>query len=51
MAPFGARNFHMHISLTPRLANWAGFEHQSGVIMNSVLPETAAREYKANLAK
>lgn len=49
MAPFGERNFHMHISLTPRLANWAGLEHQSGVILNSTLPEFAARHYLAKL--
>lgn len=49
--PFRKKQFHLHISITPRLAKWAGFEHQTKVIMNSVRPELAAREYKANLIK
>ena len=50
-SPLRAKNFHMHISITPRLAKWAGFEHQTGVMMNSVRPAIAAREYKKNLVK
>ncbi|MFH0927051.1 MAG: DUF4921 family protein [Candidatus Micrarchaeota archaeon] len=49
LSPFREKGYHMHISITPRLAKWAGFEHQTGVIMNSVRPETSAEEYKVNL--
>ncbi|MBL7056477.1 galactose-1-phosphate uridylyltransferase [Candidatus Woesearchaeota archaeon] len=45
-APEGkAMLFHMEI--TPRLASWAGFEHSSGIIVNSISPETAAKFYKS----
>ncbi|MFH1306158.1 MAG: DUF4931 domain-containing protein [Candidatus Micrarchaeota archaeon] len=51
LAPHRSKAFHMHISITPRIAKWAGFEHQTGVILNSVRPEIAAGEYKVNLRR
>lgn len=47
--PLNTKNFHFHISLTPRIAKWAGFEHQTGIILNSTAPEIAAQEYRLNL--
>ncbi|MFN3910018.1 MAG: DUF4931 domain-containing protein [Candidatus Anstonellaceae archaeon] len=47
--PLNRKNFHFHISLTPRIAKWAGLEHQTGIILNSIPPEIAAQEYKLNL--
>jgi UDPglucose--hexose-1-phosphate uridylyltransferase len=49
LGPLNSKNFHFHISLTPRIAKWAGFEHQTGVILNSIPPEVVAQEYKLNL--
>ena len=37
---------HFHIELTPRIATWAGFEFSTDAVINSVLPEDAARFYK-----
>ncbi|MCX8163158.1 MAG: hypothetical protein N3D10_01240 [Candidatus Micrarchaeota archaeon] len=48
-APYRVKNFHFHISLTPRIAKWAGLEHQTGVILNSASPNLVANEYKLNL--
>ncbi|MFH1510900.1 MAG: galactose-1-phosphate uridylyltransferase [Candidatus Woesearchaeota archaeon] len=44
-APKG-KNLHFHIELLPRLSNWAGFEYCSGIIINSVSPESAAEFYR-----
>lgn len=46
-SPPGA-NLHFHIELTPRLARWAGIELSSGIIINSVSPEAAARFYRGH---
>jgi len=43
--PKGA-DFHFHIEVCPRAAIWAGFELNSGVIINSVSPEDAAKFYR-----
>ena len=37
---------HFHIEVTPRMATWGGFEISSNAIINSVLPEDAARFYR-----
>ena len=37
---------HFHIEITPRIAKWAGFEFSTGAIINSVLPEDAAKFYR-----
>ena len=39
-------NLHFHIEITPRLAIWGGFELSTNAIINSVLPEDAARFYR-----
>ncbi|MBI2650791.1 DUF4931 domain-containing protein [Candidatus Woesearchaeota archaeon] len=39
-------NLHFHIEVTPRLATWGGFELSTNAIINSVLPEDAARFYR-----
>ncbi|MBI2144340.1 DUF4921 family protein [Candidatus Woesearchaeota archaeon] len=39
-------NFHFHIEVQPRLSIWAGFELNTGIIINSVTPEDAARFYR-----
>ncbi|MBS3148516.1 DUF4931 domain-containing protein [Candidatus Woesearchaeota archaeon] len=39
-------DFHFHIEVCPRVAMWAGFELQSGIIINSVSPEEAAAFYR-----
>jgi UDPglucose--hexose-1-phosphate uridylyltransferase len=38
--------FHFFISVAPRLTTWAGFEKQTGTIINPVSPEEAAKFYK-----
>jgi len=43
--PRGA-DFHFHIEICPRVALWAGFELGSGVIINSVSAEDAAKFYR-----
>ncbi|MBW2984566.1 DUF4921 family protein, partial [Candidatus Woesearchaeota archaeon] len=39
-------DLHFHIELCPRIAAWAGFEFSSGAIINSVMPEDAAKFYR-----
>jgi UDPglucose--hexose-1-phosphate uridylyltransferase len=36
---------HFHIQILPRIAEWAGFELGSGVVVNTVSPEEAAGFY------
>jgi len=38
-------NLHFHIEITPRMATWGGFEISTNAIINSVMPEDAARFY------
>tara|TARA_B100002003_G_C14097139_1_gene527688 strand:- start:49 stop:990 length:942 start_codon:yes stop_codon:yes gene_type:complete len=45
-APKG-HDLHFHIELTPRFAKWGGFELSTGAIINSVMPEDAAKFYKS----
>ncbi len=40
------KDFHFMIEVTPRLATWAGFEEDTGIIINSVSPELAAKFYR-----
>ena len=44
--PPGKENLHFHIEVTPRLATWGGFEISTEAIINSVLPEDAAKFYR-----
>lgn len=46
-APKGS-NLPFHITITPRMATWGGFELGSGCVINSVMPEDAAAFYKEN---
>ena len=39
-------NLHFHIEITPRIATWGGFELSTDFIINSVMPEDAAVEYR-----
>ena len=39
-------NLHFHIEITPRIAAWGGFELSTNAVINSVLPEDAARYYR-----
>ncbi len=39
-------NLHFHIEITPRIATWGGFEISTDAVINSVLPEEAARFYR-----
>jgi UDPglucose--hexose-1-phosphate uridylyltransferase len=39
-------NLHLHIEVAPRIANWAGFEFSTGITINSVMPEFAAKFYR-----
>lgn len=40
-------NIHFHIEITPRIATWGGFELSTNAIINSVMPEEAARFYRS----
>ncbi|MBI2663832.1 DUF4931 domain-containing protein [Candidatus Woesearchaeota archaeon] len=44
-SPAGS-DLHFHVEVTPRIANWAGFELSSGITINTVSPEDAARFYR-----
>lgn len=39
-------NLHFHIEITPRIATWGGFELSTNAVINSVMPEDAARFYR-----
>jgi UDPglucose--hexose-1-phosphate uridylyltransferase len=41
------KDLHFHIEVAPRIATWAGFEYASGVVINSVPPEEAAKYYRS----
>lgn len=45
VAPQG-EDLHFHIEVMPQIAIWGGFERGSGAIINSVLPEAAAKFYR-----
>ncbi|NJL43756.1 MAG: galactose-1-phosphate uridylyltransferase [Nitrosarchaeum sp.] len=38
--------FHFHVQVLPRLAKWAGFEHEVSVPINPVPPESASSFYR-----
>jgi UDPglucose--hexose-1-phosphate uridylyltransferase len=39
-------DLHVHMGLYPDIAIWGGFERGSGIVINSVLPEDAAKFYR-----
>lgn len=41
------KDLHFHVHLAPRLSKWAGFEHESGTIINAFPPESAANFYRS----
>ena len=43
-APKG-NDLHFHIEIIPRLSRWGGFEFETGTIINTVSPESAAKYY------
>ncbi|MFH1181665.1 MAG: DUF4931 domain-containing protein [Candidatus Woesearchaeota archaeon] len=45
-APKGEK-LHMHFEITPRIQTWAGFEMSTGLVINEVMPEDAAKFYRA----
>ncbi|MEA3343687.1 MAG: galactose-1-phosphate uridylyltransferase, partial [archaeon] len=42
-------NYHFHVEILPRLTTWAGFELETGTIINPVSPEDAAKFYRGEL--
>jgi len=40
-------DLHFHIEVTPRFEKWGGFELSTGAIVNSIMPEDAARFYRS----
>lgn len=42
-------DYHMHIKLAPRPSIWAGLELGTGVIINAIAPEYAAKFYKGKV--
>ena len=50
-APYRAPEpFHWHVHIVPKLTTVAGFELGTGVLINIVNPEEAAREIVANIS-
>lgn len=45
-APKG-KKLHMHFEITPRIQTWAGFEMSTGLVINEVTPEDAAKFYRS----
>ncbi len=43
------KDLHFHVEITPRVSTWGGFEISTNSIINSVLPEDAAKFYRKNL--
>lgn len=41
-------HFHWRIEVVPRLASWAGFELGTGVFVNAVTPEQAAKKFQSS---
>ena len=47
----GDADQHFYIKLTPRGAHWAGVELGTGLIINSIPPEEAAKFYRNNFRR
>ncbi len=39
-------NLHFQAQILPRISNWAGFEFGTGIVINTVSPEDAAKFYR-----
>jgi UDPglucose--hexose-1-phosphate uridylyltransferase len=44
---YGIKNMRLHLTVCPRLSKWAGFEHATGTIINTMSPEDAAEFYRS----
>ena len=44
------RSYHWHMTIFPRLTIWAGFEYATGIPINPVSPEDAAKFLKNDKA-
>lgn len=42
-------DYHMHIKITPRPNTWGGLEMGTGIIVNTVAPEYAAKVYRGEI--
>ena len=40
------KGYHWHLEVYPKLAIWAGFEKSTGIYINTIPPEVAAKELK-----
>ncbi|MBI2671150.1 galactose-1-phosphate uridylyltransferase [Candidatus Woesearchaeota archaeon] len=40
------KKYHFHLKITPRITTLGGFELETGTIINTILPENAAKFYK-----
>ena len=50
VAPVGDYEFyHWHVEVYPRLAIWAGFEKSTGMYINVIPPEDAARSLRERI--
>jgi len=43
--------YHMHLRILPKLSTYAGFELNTGIIINTVLPEEAAKHLRKLIMK
>ena len=44
---YGIKNMRLQLVVCPRVAKWAGFEHATGTIINTMSPEAAAQFYRS----
>jgi galactose-1-phosphate uridylyltransferase len=44
-----SEDYHMHIKIAPRPNTWAGLELGTGVVINTVPPEYAAKIYRGEI--
>ena len=43
------KDLHFHIEIAPRMAKWGGFELSTNSVINSILPEDAAKFYSRKI--
>ncbi|MFA6490176.1 MAG: DUF4931 domain-containing protein [Candidatus Micrarchaeia archaeon] len=48
-APHGEKDFTFHMQILPRLANWAGFEFATEIVMSSAVPRDSAKMLSGSL--
>jgi len=44
------RYYHWHLEVYPKLSTWAGFEKSTGMYINTVTPETAAKSLRKTIS-